>query len=373
MKKHTSILLALAIALILVSGCSPEPQVAQTSNCSFADADFAELVADRPTGDDYWEVTIPEEQGMNGKILSQGMELLEGRDGLYSLLVVRNGKIVFEEYFNGAGVDKSSNIFSISKSFMSALTGIAIQEGYLEGPQQPISEVLPAYFEDGKNQDKTGITLKHMLTMTQGLPWSDDWLTGQIRDARDWVEFILARVPKDEPGDAFIYSTGMTHVMSAAITESSGMTTCAFAQEHLFEPLDISIDYWLKDPKGVYSGGWHMFFTPRELAKFGQLYLQNGEWEGKQIIPADWVHESLESHVYTGSIWDYGYWWWITEVSGYKMASARGAGNQMVHLIPELDLMVVTTTNFHDGVTGKALDSYYYIGRYVIPAILDNQ
>jgi CubicO group peptidase (beta-lactamase class C family) len=367
-----SLLLIGLLGLYGLSGCQPSSNdKAQTADCAFADVDFADLTANRPTDDDYWVVTAPEDQGMNGKILAQGLPMLEETPGLYSLLVIRHGKIVFEEYFNGAGVDKSSNIFSISKSFMSALTGIAIREGYLEDTAQPIAEVLPAYFEDGQNQDKTGITLEHMLTMTQGLPWNDDWLTGQIRNSRDWVDFILARAKKDEPGDAFIYSTGMTHVMSAAISETSGMHTCAFAQENLFEPLDISIDYWLKDPKGIYSGGWHMFFTPRELAKFGQLYLQNGEWQGKQVVPADWVAQSLDAHVYAGSIWDYGYWWWVTEISGYKMASARGAGNQMIHLIPELDLILVTTSNFHSGVSNSALDSYYYLGRYVIPAITD--
>jgi CubicO group peptidase (beta-lactamase class C family) len=159
--------------------------------------------------------------------------------------------------------------------------------------------------------------------------------------------------------------------------EVTGQTTCEFANETLFSPLGIAPEYWGQDADGVHTGGWFMYFTPRELATFGQLYLQGGEWNGTQIIPSSWVKSSLSQQVPFDPFSGYGYWWWLssywdakTNVT-YEIQSARGGGGQMIYLVPALDLVMVTTSDHAYQGTNVRFDSEGFLQMVVIPAILD--
>jgi CubicO group peptidase (beta-lactamase class C family) len=180
--------------------------------------------------------------------------------------------------------------------------------------------------------------------------------------------------------------------MSVLISKTSGMSTCELAFQFLFDPLDIAPEYWQRDPQGYFTGAAGMMFTPRELATFGLLYLHRGEWNGTQIVPAEWINESLTAHMYverTSKInpdadwwldpvvtgydaeFDYGYYWWITTIEGHAVYSAIGWGGQRIHVIPDLDMVVVTTSNMQS--TDQIIDSFGLLEKTIIPAVISER
>jgi CubicO group peptidase (beta-lactamase class C family) len=163
------------------------------------------------------------------------------------------------------------------------------------------------------------------------------------------------------------YSTHSAHLLSAAISRASGASTCEFAYHYLFDPLGITVEHWGQDPQGVSIGGWNLFLTPRELAKIGLLVLHGGQWEDQQIVPADWVVESLSPQMDFGTNYDYGYLWWLREIAGYQVFSSIGPGGQSLHLIPELEMVVVTSGD----VMGTAAGSFGFAGQAYLPLVPD--
>ncbi len=344
------------------------------------------LTFDDPNDDSAdWEFSTPEEQGMDSQVIASGVNELETHH-VYSFLVIRHDTIVVEEYFNGGEPFRSSNIFSTSKSIQSALVGIALREGYLEHLDQTAAEFLPYLFDTLDDPTKSEVTLRQLLTMTSGLQWSESRDPDTVFATTDWVRawwsFPMAR----RPGDAFSYNTGMTHTMSAILANQGGMSTCEFATRYLFEPLGITVEHWSQDPVGFFMGGSHLFITPREMAKFGLLYLHQGQWEGDQIVPRDWVEESLTRQVgaYVSDDYDYGYgyWWQLPtliaddpEDHPYAVMAAVGYGTQRIYLIPELDTVVVFTTDgsYLESNPEEYLDTDDFIWRYVIPAIIPEE
>jgi CubicO group peptidase (beta-lactamase class C family) len=247
---------------------------------------------------------------------------------------------------------------------LSALVGIAIREGYLTSPHQRISDILPDYFAVEANWPKKTIKLQGLLTQTDGLLWNDDDVAAQIEQGADWVQTIIDM--DYHPGPGYHYNTGQSHITSAMLANASGMNTCELAYRYLFDPLDISVEHWGQDPQGIFIGGWNLFLTPRELAKFGLLYLHGGEWQGSQVIPAEWVEESLSRQVeFYGTPYDYGYLWWLTTLDDHPVYAAVGHGGQMIAIIPDLDVIVVTTGD----VTTRDRDAFGFAGQYYLPRL----
>jgi CubicO group peptidase (beta-lactamase class C family) len=360
-----------------------------TKRCTFESDGMVSdtwLTFDDPKADNAdWRFSTPEEQEMDSQVLASGLRELESHH-IYSFLVIRHDTIVMEEYFNGGGPLRSSNVFSTSKSMLSALVGIALREGYLEHLDQTAADFLPDLFSTLDDPTKSEVTLRQLLTMTSGLQWSESRDPDTVFATTDWVRawwsFPMAR----PPGDAFSYNTGMTHTMSAILATQSETSTCEFATKHLFEPLGITVEHWSQDPLGVFMGGSHLFITPREMAKFGLLYLHQGQWQGEQIVPRDWVEESLTRQVgaYASDHYDYGYgYWWqlptlITYDTGlhpYTVIAAVGYGTQRIYLIPELDIVVVLTADgSHIGSNPEEyLDTDDFIWQSIIPAIIPDE
>lgn len=310
----------------------------------------------------FWEVTTLEEQGMDSEILLSGLPVLEKSTTLMSFIVVRHGKIVFEEYFNLGRYNRSGNIHSVSKSILSALGGIAIEEGYLS-LSQPVHEILPEYFPEGFSRKKR-ITVQHLLSMSTGLDWQENL---SILKGDDWVAETLDLPLVHNPGTTFNYSTPVSHVFSAVLTRATGMSTCEFAYKYLFDPIGITLENWPKDPQGIHVGGNSIYVTPRELARFGLLYLNNGQWNGRQIVPAEWVQVSLSPKRRI----DYGFYWWIDRVDGYPVLQAIGYGGQWICLLPDLDLLVVSTADARLYI--DEIDMHRYLREYIIPAVTDLQ
>jgi len=268
---------------------------------------------------------------------------------LRSLLVSQGGNLVFERYYNGARPTRPANIKSASKSVISALVGIAIQKGFLDGPGQPISSFFPQLAELPKENGyprKAELTIEDLLSMRSGLETTSNRNYGRWVRSRNWVQHILSRPFVAWPGTAMVYSTGNTHLLSAILTKATGKSTREFAQETLGDPLGFQVARWPQDPQGIYFGGNDMLLTPRKMMSFGEMYLRQGRHDGQQVIPAEWVRESLRPRVRSrreGGRF-YGYGWWIRNMAGYQAPYAWGFGGQFIFLVPELDLVVVSTS-----------------------------
>ena len=370
----------LGLLLFILSACNSAPTILDAGAATSA-AD-CERIAQRadggqtfyepnptyldPAPDTFWTVSTPEEQGLDSRVLNSGLEAMAKEHSLFSILLIRHGVIVAERYYNGSAPNHSNNIHSASKSILPMLVGIAIRQGKISGLDQPIAELLPArYALTGEKRD---ITVRHLLTMSAGLDWTENWTEFWIEEEPDWVGAILALKQVESPGTAFNYSSGMTHVLSALLTEATGMSTCRFAMQYLFEPLGVTVEHWGRDPQGIYSGGYNLYLTPREMAKLGLLQLQDGRWGGQQIVP-QWVATQSVQEVWREDDYAYGMLWWRQKIKGYDALIAWGYGGQFIYLIPELDMLLVVTENTADDHLNKEIDPAGFIKTYVLPAL----
>lgn len=259
-------------------------------------------------------------------------------------------KLVFERYYNGVRPTDPANIKSASKSIISALVGIAIRNGDIRGTGQTISEFFPQLSKsetDTRLPSVRDITIDDLLSMRSGLETTSNRNYGRWVRSRNWVDHILGRPFVTEPGTEMVYSTGNSHLLSAILTKATGKSTWRFAEEALAEPLGFRLPHWPQDPQGIYFGGNDMLFTPRQMLAFGKLYLDHGQHDGRQVIPPEWVKASLAPRVQSpreaGRY--YGYGWWIRHMAGYQVPYAWGFGGQFIFLVPELDLVVVSTSS----------------------------
>jgi CubicO group peptidase (beta-lactamase class C family) len=271
-----------------------------------------------------------------------------------SLIVQWKGDIVRERYFGGATAATRMNIKSASKSVMSALVGIAIQQGHIKSIDQTIAELLPAETR-ALDSAKRAITVADLLSMRAGLQSTSFDGYGAWVTSRNWVSYALRRPMVAERGGAMVYSTGNTHLLSAIITRATKMSTYQFAQRHLARPLGIDLRPWQTDPQGIYFGGNDMYLRPRDMLKIGTLYLNGGSWNGRQIISRAWVDSSLVPR--TTSPWNgngYGYGWWRRDAHGYTVSYAWGYAGQFIFVVPELQLVVATTSDANVSREGRS-------------------
>jgi CubicO group peptidase (beta-lactamase class C family) len=264
-----------------------------------------------------------------------------------AVVVVRHGCIVFEAYPNQTyGPEDRHILYSVTKSITSALIGIAIEEGFIESVDQKVVDFFPDKTIANLDARKQKMTIEHLLTMSSGFEWEgpDDghhtW--GAAVRSGNPVQYILDQPMANEPGVEWYYNGGCSHLLSAILTKTTGYSTLDFAHEYLFKPLGIWSVRWPRDPQGIYYGGQDIWLTPRDMAKFGQLYLNNGIWEGKQVVPAEWVALSAETY-FSYSQGGYGYQWWTWPESGIYYAS--GAYDQRIYIVPDLDMVVVITAD----------------------------
>ncbi len=264
---------------------------------------------------------------------------------LSSLLVSWHGDLVLEKYFNGARAARPANVKSVSKSIISALVGIAIEQGKIKGVRQPAADFLPELQSRNLDAAKRAITIEDLLTMRSGLESTSSRNYGAWVRSRNWVRFVLDRPLLSEPGTSMDYSTGNSHLLSAILTKATGVSTWQFAQQTLAKPLGFSLARWPQDPQGVYFGGNEMLMTPRQMVAFGELYLNRGLYNGRQILPASWIDATFVPRA--RSNWSeqlYGYGWWMRELAGYLTYYAWGFGGQFIFVAPELQLVIVTTS-----------------------------
>ncbi len=340
-----------------------EPAAPTKSSSMEGDTALLEEEAYWPT--EAWRVAAPDQQGMDAALLQKILDAIgEQRLNIDSVVVVHNGYIVTEKYYPPYKQDTKHELYSITKSVVSALIGIAIQEGYINNVNDLVLGFFPERTFENDNVLKRSITLEHVLTMSSGLEWDFD----EMVSSRDWVQYVLDQPMYIEPGTEFYYSSGNSHVLSAIIQETSGLNTRDFAQQYLFDPLGISDIRWQMDLNDIPKGGWGLAMKPRDMAKLGYLYLNQGVWDGQQIIPSGWIKASTKGHIQVPEPlepWDLymGYSWWL---HGSGLYAAHGTKGQFIYVIPESDLVVVFTGHITDA---EFVQPQLLIRDYVIPAV----
>jgi CubicO group peptidase (beta-lactamase class C family) len=376
------VVLPATLALLALAGCagaasprSTAPAVrAATVDCDRIAGDGRTFYESNPTYTDPrddgagWSVTPPEEQGMDSTMLRTGLTRLGNNASLFSALVIRHDRLVAERYYHGSGAQRSNNVHSASKSILQALVHIAIAKGHIGSLDDPVADYLPEYFGDA-SPDKKKITIGHMLTMTSGLDWTEDSTENQVEKASDWVQAIVGRSLVSVPGTTYNYSTGDTHVVSAVLQKATGMSTCRFAHQYLFGPMGITAEHWGRDPRGIFSGGYNLYLTPREMAKFGLLYLRDGKWAGRRLVPHSAVRAARARTTQVDDTVAYSEGWWMHTISGRPTYFAWGHGGQYVYVIPSADIVLVTSENTGTNSINEEIDPRTFIRDHLLPSI----
>ena len=334
--------LSLGIAVLIVAGVSTAVRAAQAEPARF-------------------------DPDLRVRVLAKARELPR----LRSLLISVDGKILEEQYFNGAQAGRAENLKSASKSVLSALVGIALDCGYLKSVREGIGNFFPQYLT-GEDAKKKTITIEDLLTMRSGLEGTSNINYGRWVQSSHWVRHVLSRPLVDEPGGRMIYSTGNSHLLSALLTQATRVSTFEFARRYLADPLGIPLTPWVRDPQGIFLGGNEMHWTPRGMLAFGELYLNRGRVGGRQVVAQGWIQESLKPR--TRSSWsgrEYGYGWWIDSLGGHATYYAWGHGGQFIFVVPALKLVVATTSvpMPGDGRREHQHAIYDLMEREIIPAV----
>lgn len=328
-----------------------------------------------------WQAADPETLKMDSEKLSELEPIIKSDYGnINGIVVVRKGYIAYERYYNGYGPDDTHHVASVTKSIISALIGITIDAGYIKNVDQKVLDFFPEYVLNAA--DKQEITIRHLLTMTVPYPF-EDWHEplDKLCQQPDWVKYTLDMLGEKGKLGAFKYSTAGAHLLSAIITRSTGKSAREFANERLFKPSGMkeipdyemksfgfedlfgkNVKGWVKDPNSNSTGGWGLTLTPRDMARFGFLYLNRGVWDNNQIISKTWIDEST-----TINPNKYGYLWWLHEEDGIFAYLALGDGGNVICCIPEKDLVVAIASEF----IMNPRDRWTLIKERVIPAVID--
>ena len=293
-----------------------------------------------------WPEATPESQGMSSAALAQLVDY-GGNVRMDSLLVLRHGHIVAEAYYAPYRADMLHRINSSTKAFVGALAGIAIARGELPAPDAPVAAVVP----DAPAAWQP-MTLQHMLDMTTGIDWNEPLSdappvsSDEMARSREWARYVAARPLKQAPGAGFNYNSGVPHLVGIAIARQAGMPLEKYAERHLLKPLGIARWRWRQDPQGHSIGGWGLYLHPRDMARFGELYLRGGQWNGRQVVPREWVRRAFSPKVEMPwpSYMYADYWWSIPKRDAYF---AAGFNRQVVMVLPRLDIVAVTTGRMH--------------------------
>jgi CubicO group peptidase (beta-lactamase class C family) len=304
---------------------------------------------------------------------------------VHSVVVAYDGEIIHEHHQGGPGVASPANIKSLSKTVLAAITGAAIEAGIIESTEQPMVALFGEHLPSGTDPRVGDITVAHLLALQAGLERTSGSNYGAWVASANWVNDAITRPFVDEPGGRMLYSTGTSHLLSAALTHASGETTHALAQRLLGDPLNIHIPPWLRDPQGIYFGGNDMQLSPRALIELGELYRNDGivfdntvlndtgdgSEDGQRVLPEGWVEQSWQprgTSRWTGD--GYGYGWFITQLAGEAVYYGRGYGGQAVYVIPEREMTVVITSDPNPPSPGGQFQQH--LNRLVVGLLAEN-
>lgn len=349
---HPRFLLLLPFALLSLACAGTSPSM--TASAVLAPAVVqdpapaaAPETAPEPAWD--WPVATPEEEGMDSGKLADLLEEIQARqDPVDSVLILRHGRVVLDAYVDPFRKDLRHELYSCTKSVLSMLVGIAIEEGEIANVQVPVLDFFPGRTIANLDGRKRALRLEHLLTMSPGFEWAEKgvphWAprnSGTLMAySSDPVQFVLDTPVVAEPGTRFTYNSGGSQLLASILEQSTGMDLLAFARERLFGPLGITDVSWKVTHAGNHAGGGGLQMKPRDLARLGELYLEGGTWNGRRIVSQEWIRESVRPRIAASEDTWYGYHWWIPAGGSY---AARGFGDQILWVLPEEEMVIVMT------------------------------
>ncbi|MBP8084100.1 MAG: serine hydrolase [Spirochaetes bacterium] len=354
--KRLSVLFLFPLFLFFLSlNCSDASQTDQLTDY-LNDSDYPQ---------DYWKTSTPSVQGMDEGFLEEMIDKINDENyEIHSLLIIKNGYLVFERYGITYTPDNIHELNSTTKSFVSALFGIAVKEGFVSGVEDKMLNYFSDITVDNLTTDKKNITVKDLLCMRSGLEWNDQEIISDYFNAENAVKYILDRPMTTAPDTAWHYNSGSSHLLSAIITGTTGKSAADYAEIKLFAPLGIKNYEWSSDRQHINHGGLGLSLKPRDMAKFGYLYLCKGKWNNEQIISEDWVSTSTSVHSDTYWAGNYGYHWWIKNDDCF---ASQGAYGQNIYVYPEKDIVIVYTAGLPVEKADETL--LQLTSDYIIPAI----
>ncbi|SFL58527.1 CubicO group peptidase, beta-lactamase class C family [Paenibacillus sp. 1_12] len=289
---------------------------------------------------------LPESVGISSSAVSAFLEAADSGDhGLHSFMLMRHGKVAAEAWWSPYGPDRPHMMFSLSKSFTSTAVGLAVSEGLLS-----VDDDVVSFFSEKNPIDDANLSkmrVRHLLSMSTG---HEKDTTNSLRERKDgdWIQAFLELPVEQNPGTHFVYNSGASFMLSAIVQKVTGQTTHEYLQPRLFEPLGITGTTWETCPRGMSVGGWGLTLKTEDIIRFGQLYLQKGQWNGQQILPESWVDEATCFHVSNAGTsenidWQqgYGYQFWRCQHNAYR---GDGAFGQFCILLPEHNAVVAMTS-----------------------------
>ncbi|NCF29910.1 MAG: serine hydrolase [Gammaproteobacteria bacterium] len=370
-------LIMLACASLLIAACTSSPplRIDQQS----VDSSYKYTVP--PQDDDRWPTASLDAVGIQQQPLAALVSRIKDNTfpRIYSVLVVKDGKLVFEEYFAGYHRYRLNEMHSVSKSVTAILVGMAVDQGLMNVDDQ-VYKFFPDYPGLEWIDRPYDITVRDLLTMSHGTDWDErsrplsdpeNSIRAMI-DSDEWLRFTLSHKLVESPGERFNYAGGMTVLLGEIVHRTSGRDLGDYAQRRLFQPLDIWIKYWHRSDRGIVNAQGGLLLRPRDMAKIGQLMLDNGSWNGNRIVSEMWVRSALQRHVSAEFGWGYGYQWRLGQAPVgdqlIDMFFAAGRGGQNIIVFPTLDLVVVFTAQPKDN-RGGGLRNYTMALDYVLPAV----
>lgn len=339
-KGTSSLIAGIIMVMLLLAGCDPSSE-------ELAAVNYVPL-----PGDD-WKVSTPSEQGVDPLLVAEIYHQAAEYEKLYALLVIKNGHLIAEDYFNEGSIEQKARVQSVTKSFASALVGIALEKGCISSLDQKMINFFPEIEDQITDPRKREITLRQLLQMRAGYPSEEshpDLWEGLL--SGHYPPLVEAFPLTADPGTEFNYSNLTSNWLGIIVDRMCGMHLKSYAEQNLFSQTGIEAGEWGTDWEGHNNASGDLHLTARDMAKFGQLYLDDGEYRGQQILPPDWVHDSLQAytenaHGDIGRFRDigYGYHWWSARAGDHDVNFAWGHGGQLIALVDELDMVVVVTAD----------------------------
>jgi len=333
--------------------------------------------------DDGWATADLSEVGVDSEKISDLIREILNKNFKHidSVLLVKDGKLILEEYFNKYGRDDLHELHSVSKSITSILVGIAIDERMIPNVDTKVYAFFPEYKGTQWVDQKYDISLKHVLIMSAGIDW-DEWtrplndprndIIGLIVHSDNWIKYVLNKGVVEPPGMRWNYSGGLTILLGGIIKNTSGLYADEFAEKYLFGPLGIVNYTWHRHPDGTINTQGGLSLRPRDMAKIGYLFMNGGRWKGRKVISKEWIDESTKGHITTGSH-GYGYQWYrgggIVNNTEFEAFWAWGRGGQLIFVFPTLELVAVFASKPYDNEPGL-YRPFQMLGRYILPAML---
>lgn len=312
-----------------------------------------------------WPRSTPEAQGMSSAVLADMLEAIRNENQpIHSVLIIRHGRLVLEAYVHPFNAQTRHGVYSVTKSVTSALVGMAIEKDNLQGVETSVLACFPSIVVDDPQKEK--IQIKHLLTMTSGIEWTEVMYSGLndlwgIVESDDPAQYFFNPALIEEPGTAFNYNSGGSHLLSMLVQDAVGEPAADYAADKLFSPLAITDYAWESDFTSHSIGGTGLELLPSDMAKIGLLYLNEGRWQGNQLLDAAWVKDSIQARSWPSENKGYGYQWWINPRGDYY---ALGWGGQQIHVFPEQDMVVVFTA----GSSGADMLHDDLIDKFILPA-----